>query len=97
VARQLGLATGSIGLTRSRCLRRLEEALLQLGWDGGEAGRQPGGHAANDAVCRQCSAAQILNMARRSTAQDAAGSRRPRASGTGHDELGPSRSTLELR
>ena len=32
VARELGLATGSIGFIRGRCLERLKKALLSRGW-----------------------------------------------------------------
>ncbi|HWQ52479.1 MAG TPA: sigma-70 family RNA polymerase sigma factor [Bryobacteraceae bacterium] len=32
VARRLGLATGSIGFIRGRCLRKLEHALVQMGF-----------------------------------------------------------------
>ena len=32
VARRLGLATGSIGFIRGRCLRRLEKTLREMGF-----------------------------------------------------------------
>jgi len=32
VARRLGLATGSIGFIRGRCLRRLQKTLQQMGF-----------------------------------------------------------------
>ncbi|HWC19438.1 MAG TPA: sigma-70 family RNA polymerase sigma factor [Terriglobales bacterium] len=32
IARQLGLATGSIGFIRGRCLERMKKALLSRGW-----------------------------------------------------------------
>ena len=34
VARRLGLATGSIGFIRGRCLERLRKALVEFGFNG---------------------------------------------------------------
>jgi RNA polymerase sigma factor (sigma-70 family) len=73
VAQRLGLATGSIGLTRSRCLKRLEGALLQVGLnDDGPTRRLE--QRANEAACRDCQAQHVVALTRQA-AKDGAGAR----------------------
>jgi RNA polymerase sigma factor (sigma-70 family) len=54
VAAQLGLATGSIGLTRLRCLKKLERILDSAGVsasDGGRGGANPCGGCVHNTPC----------------------------------------------
>ena len=69
VAERLGLATGSIGLTRSRCLRRLEEALLQVGMGGNGTNGQRLKAQRKDGPCESCSLAQPLVVIERQAAR----------------------------
>lgn len=79
VAQRLGLATGSIGLTRSRCLKRLERALLQVGLhDDGPSGRlKP---RRQEAPCHDCQVQHIVTLTQHS-AKNGVGAKSSRAAG----------------
>jgi len=52
IAKRLGLATGSIGLTRARCLRRVQDAIAKSGRSNGSRGTQGTAPEGSDGLSR---------------------------------------------